>query len=115
LGLCSPEELRQIAQLKLQASNRLVGTRDKLGTRRLLVVATDSGKLFGLHSGDGRVLWASTAPSQGLPVVDIRFFRLQHDPNLQPQARKAGVSGPGVALSSAASSFVQQEPVHCLP
>ena len=100
LGLCSEEELLQIAQLKLLASSRLVGTRDVLGLRRLVVLVTASGKAYGLHSADGRVLWRSQLPTGRLPTVDVRMYRLHHDNNQAPEVRSCASSLAGISVSS---------------
>lgn len=93
LGLISSDEANQLADFKAAASQRLVGTRDVMGTRKLILVATAGGKLFGLHSGDGRVLWSSQLESGGMAVHSIRMFRVPHDKDKVPQAMVAFTDG----------------------
>lgn len=38
-------------------------SRDHYGFRRLILALSETGKIFGLHSGDGRVLFSSLLPS----------------------------------------------------
>jgi len=45
---------------KTQADNSLV--KDKFGFKKLVVVATAPGKLFGLHSVDGSIVWSKYLP-----------------------------------------------------
>jgi hypothetical protein len=69
--------------------------RDTNGFRRLIVVLTGPGKLFGLHSGDGRILWASTiaaagsnggsSGSKGGSKQYLRLWRRFHDLTHAPQ------------------------------
>ncbi|KAM7490420.1 hypothetical protein LguiA_033341 [Lonicera macranthoides] len=58
LMLASPDEVVAIQKIRLQSSEKSKMTRDRKGFRKLLVVLTQSGKLFALHTGDGRIVWS---------------------------------------------------------
>lgn len=59
LMLATPDEVAAIQKIRLQSSEKSKMTRDHNGFRRLLIVLTRAGKLFALHTGDGRVVWSS--------------------------------------------------------
>lgn len=73
--------------------------RDTNGFRKLIVLLTASGKVFGLHSGDGRILWthtlrpprttgSSSSASSGsshYPQQYLRVWRRFHDLTHAPQ------------------------------
>ncbi|PWA92275.1 hypothetical protein CTI12_AA081280 [Artemisia annua] len=63
LMLATPDELVEIQKIRLRSSEKSKMTRDHNGFRRLLVVLTKAGKLFALHTGDGRVVWSSLLQS----------------------------------------------------
>ncbi|KAI8547334.1 hypothetical protein RHMOL_Rhmol07G0187200 [Rhododendron molle] len=58
LMLASPDEVAEIQRIRLQSSEKSKMTRDHNGFRKLLIVLTRAGKLFALHTGDGRVVWS---------------------------------------------------------
>ncbi|CAL5431656.1 unnamed protein product [Camellia sinensis] len=58
LMLASPDELAEIQKIRLKSSEKSKMTRDHNGFRKLLIVLTRAGKLFALHTGDGRVVWS---------------------------------------------------------
>ncbi|XAR70870.1 hypothetical protein NMG60_11027904 [Bertholletia excelsa] len=58
LMLASPDELAEIQRIRLKSSEKSKMTRDHNGFRKLLLVLTRAGKLFALHTGDGRVVWS---------------------------------------------------------
>lgn len=92
--------------------------RDTNGFRKLIVVLTAPGKLFGLHSGDGRILWASTDAAADLTSSSsdgssdgsssskqyLRLWRRFHDLTHAPQvvvltaAAAEGAAGGSAAL-----------------
>jgi ER membrane protein complex subunit 1 len=78
LGVASDSDQATLAQLQQQASHRNDGTRDLAGMRKQLILATASGKLFSLHSGNGRVLWHTFVESQGLPLMALKLGKLPH-------------------------------------
>ena len=63
LMLASPEDVAAIQGMRLKNSEKSKMTRDHNGFRKLLIVLTRSGKLFALHTGDGRVVWSLLLPS----------------------------------------------------
>lgn len=58
LMLASPDDVAAIQALRLKSSGMSKMTRDHNGFRKLLIVLTRAGKLYALHSGDGRVVWS---------------------------------------------------------
>ncbi|KAJ9183490.1 hypothetical protein P3X46_007335 [Hevea brasiliensis] len=58
LMLASPEEVVNIQAMRLKSSEKSKMTRDHNGFRKLLIVLTKSGKVFALHTGDGRIVWS---------------------------------------------------------
>lgn len=85
LNVIKPEEKAQLARLKASLSDRLMPTRDTNGFRKLLVVLSRAGKLSGLHSGDGHVMWSLTYPRHQVPqhILPWRSFHdLQRAPEL---------------------------------
>ncbi|KAL5538788.1 hypothetical protein UlMin_043921 [Ulmus minor] len=58
LMLASPEDVAAIQGMRLKNSEKSKMTRDHNGFRKLLIVLTRAGKLFALHTGDGRVVWS---------------------------------------------------------
>lgn len=58
LMLASPEDILAIQGLRLKSSEKSKMTRDHNGFRKLLIVLTRAGKLFALHTGDGRIVWS---------------------------------------------------------
>lgn len=63
LMLASPEDVAAIQGMRLKSSEKSKMTRDHNGFRKLLIVLTRAGKLFALHTGDGRVVWSLLLPS----------------------------------------------------
>ncbi|KAE8680934.1 U-box domain-containing protein 26-like [Hibiscus syriacus] len=58
LMLASPEDIAAIQYMRLQSSEKSKMTRDHNGFRKLIIVLTRAGKLFALHTGDGRIVWS---------------------------------------------------------
>ncbi|KAK6912729.1 Pyrrolo-quinoline quinone repeat [Dillenia turbinata] len=58
LMLASAEDLVAIQDLRLKSSEKSKLIRDHNGFRKLLIVLTRAGKLFALHTGDGRIVWS---------------------------------------------------------
>jgi hypothetical protein len=78
--------------------------RDTNGFRKLIVLLTASGKVFGLHSGDGRILWTSTAPaaaaaSSSSTKQHLRVWRRFHDLTHAPQLAVISTGGEGGSCS----------------
>lgn len=63
LMLASPDDVAAIQAIRLKSSEKSKMTRDHNGFRKLLIVLTRAGKIFALHSGDGRVVWSLLLPS----------------------------------------------------
>ncbi|XP_011019630.1 PREDICTED: ER membrane protein complex subunit 1-like [Populus euphratica] len=58
LMLASAEDVAAIQGMRLKSSEKSKMIRDHNGFRKLLIVLTKSGKLFALHTGDGRIVWS---------------------------------------------------------
>ncbi|XP_022131901.1 ER membrane protein complex subunit 1 isoform X2 [Momordica charantia] len=58
LMIASPEDVAAIQNMRLKSSDKSKLSRDHNGFRKLLIVLTKSGKLYALHSGDGRIVWS---------------------------------------------------------
>ncbi|KAF7817131.1 ER membrane protein complex subunit 1 [Senna tora] len=58
LMIASPEDVAAIQAMRLRSSEKSKMTRDHNGFRKLLIVLTRAGKVFALHTGDGRVVWS---------------------------------------------------------
>ncbi|KAF5207425.1 Er membrane protein complex subunit [Thalictrum thalictroides] len=63
LMLASPDDIVAIQGMRLKNSEKTKMTRDHNGFRKLLIVLTRAGKLYALHTGDGRVVWSVLLPS----------------------------------------------------
>ncbi|KAK9811605.1 hypothetical protein WJX72_006834 [[Myrmecia] bisecta] len=77
-NLATPEEKALLSQLQTAFSDRLRPNRDPNGFRKMLVVLTQAGKLFGLHTGDGHVMWSITYSPAAAPQ-SVRLWRSSHD------------------------------------
>ncbi|PIN21465.1 hypothetical protein CDL12_05810 [Handroanthus impetiginosus] len=58
LMIATPDDVAAIQKIRLQSSEKSKMTRDRNGFRKLLIVLTRAGKLFALHTGDGRIVWS---------------------------------------------------------
>ncbi|KAL7096736.1 hypothetical protein ACP275_10G098300 [Erythranthe tilingii] len=56
--IATPDDVVAIQKIRLQSSEKSKMTRDRNGFRKLLIVLTRSGKVFALHTGDGRIVWS---------------------------------------------------------
>ncbi|KAF5456499.1 hypothetical protein F2P56_025975 [Juglans regia] len=63
LMLAGPEDIAAIQGMRLKSSEKSKMTRDHNGFWKLLIVLTKAGKLYALHTGDGRVVWSLLLPS----------------------------------------------------
>nr|POF08545.1 er membrane protein complex subunit 1 [Quercus suber] len=63
LMLASSEDIAAIQGMRLKSTEKSKMTRDHNGFRKLLIVLTRAGKLYALHTGDGRVVWSLLLPS----------------------------------------------------
>ncbi|KAH7293959.1 hypothetical protein KP509_28G050000 [Ceratopteris richardii] len=59
LMVASVEEAAAVQALRLKSTDKTKMSRDHNGFRKLLVVLTKTGKLYTLHTGDGRIVWSS--------------------------------------------------------
>ncbi|KAL0905820.1 hypothetical protein M5K25_024258 [Dendrobium thyrsiflorum] len=58
LMLATPDDIAAIQEMRLKSSEKTKMTRDHNGFRKLIIVLTKAGKVFALHTGDGRVVWS---------------------------------------------------------
>ncbi|CAH9145300.1 unnamed protein product [Cuscuta epithymum] len=56
--LATLDDMAAIQQMRLQSSEKSKMTRDHNGFRKLLIVLSKAGKLYALHTGDGRIVWS---------------------------------------------------------
>ncbi|KAK9142696.1 hypothetical protein Syun_012096 [Stephania yunnanensis] len=63
LMLANSDDIVAIQEMRLKSSEKNKMTRDHNGFRKLLIVLTKAGKVYALHSGDGRVVWSLLLPS----------------------------------------------------
>lgn len=56
--LATPDDVAAIQQMRLKSSGKSKMTRDHNGFRKLLIVLSRAGKLYALHTGDGRIVWS---------------------------------------------------------
>jgi hypothetical protein len=90
----------------LSCSDNNLPFRDTSGFRKLIVLLTDSGKVFGLHSGDARILWTSSAPSAAAAAAGsssakqhLRVWKRFHDLTHAPQLAVISAGGEGGSSS----------------
>lgn len=72
----------------IPASDKNLPFRDSNGFRKLIVLLTSPGKVFALHSGDGRILWASSTPATAASATGkqhLRVWKRYHDLMHAPQ------------------------------
>lgn len=67
--LASPDDMAAIQAMRLKSSEKSKMTRDHNGFRKLLIVITQAGKLYALHTGDGRIIWSLLLGSLRKSVV----------------------------------------------
>lgn len=58
LMIATADDIAAIQKMRLQSSEKSKMTRDHNGFRKLLIVLTRAGKVFALHTGDGRIVWS---------------------------------------------------------
>ncbi|TMW90388.1 hypothetical protein EJD97_015788 [Solanum chilense] len=58
LMLATPDDVAAVQRIRLQSAEKSKMTRDHNGFRKLLIVLTRAGKVFALHTGDGRIVWS---------------------------------------------------------
>ncbi|GMH10806.1 hypothetical protein Nepgr_012647 [Nepenthes gracilis] len=113
LMLASPEDIAAIQALRLKSSEKSKMTRDHNGFRKLLIVLTKAGKLFALHSGDGRVVWSlllqSLRKSEGCPhpiALNIYQWQDPHHHALDENPSILVVGSCGIGNDESVLSFI---------
>lgn len=107
LMLATPDDMAAIQAMHLKSSGRNKMTRDHNGFRKLIIVLTRSGKVYALHTGDGRIVWAylltpllqakhCLSPS----VLTLRNWRVPHHKALQENPSVLLVGRCGASLES---------------
>eukprot|EP00245_Coleochaete_scutata_P017709 TRINITY_DN8832_c0_g2_i1.p1 TRINITY_DN8832_c0_g2~~TRINITY_DN8832_c0_g2_i1.p1 ORF type:complete len:1022 (-),score=187.79 TRINITY_DN8832_c0_g2_i1:311-3376(-) len=85
LMLATDDEKAAVATERKNNKEKTALTADHNGFRKLIVALTRSGKVYALHSGDGRIVWSTFAspfrwrPSGERPVVlKLLLWRVPH-------------------------------------
>jgi hypothetical protein len=94
LFLASEDEQLQLANARKFSAEKMKVTMDHNGFRRLIVVLTSSGKVLGLHTGDGRVIW-STPPLTKTPQK-LFISRTPSSPDTPPEVMVLGKGSGGL-------------------
>lgn len=114
LMLASSEDIAAIQGMRLKSLEKSKMTRDHNGFRKLLIVLTRAGKLYALHTGDGRVVWSLLLPSLRKSgscehPTGLRIYQWQvphhHAMDENPSVLVVGRCGPN-SDASAVLSFV---------
>ncbi|XP_076955641.1 uncharacterized protein LOC143630543 [Bidens hawaiensis] len=106
LMLATPDEVAAIQKIKLQSSQKSKMTRDHNGFRRLLILLTKAGKLYALHTGDGRVIWSTllqslrATSSQQCTGLKLRQWQVPHHHALDNNPSVLVVGRCGLSLTS---------------
>ncbi|XP_017983166.1 PREDICTED: ER membrane protein complex subunit 1 isoform X2 [Theobroma cacao] len=105
LMLASPEDMAAIQSMRLKSSEKSKMTRDHNGFRKLLIVLTRAGKLFALHTGDGRIVWSHLLQSLHKPqacqhLIGLNLYQWQvphhHAMDENPSVLVVGRCGPSL-------------------
>ncbi|XP_021275954.1 ER membrane protein complex subunit 1 [Herrania umbratica] len=105
LMLASPEDMVAIQSMRLKSSEKSKMTRDHNGFRKLLIVLTRAGKLFALHTGDGRIVWSHLLQSLHKPqvcqhLIGLNLYQWQvphhHAMDENPSVLVVGRCGPSL-------------------
>lgn len=106
LMLATPDEIAAIQQIRLRSSEKSKMTRDHNGFRRLLILLTRAGKLYALHTGDGRVIWSTliqslrTASQQKCAGLKLHQWQVPHHHALDKNPSVLVVGRCGLSLTS---------------
>ncbi|KAL8265723.1 hypothetical protein R6Q59_003067 [Mikania micrantha] len=106
LMLATPEETVAIQKIKLQNSEKSKMTRDHNGFRRLLILLTRAGKLYALHTGDGRVVWSTllqslcTTSQQQCACLKLHQWQIPHHHALDNNPSVLVIGRCGLSLTS---------------
>ncbi|KAJ3694522.1 hypothetical protein LUZ60_010002 [Juncus effusus] len=100
LMLATPDDLAAIQSMRLKSSERNKMARDHNGFRKLIIALTRPGKLYALHTGDGRVVWSHLLCSAQCSVLSnlaLHSWQVPHHTafNQNPSVLVVGVCGPG--------------------
>ena len=79
LGMGNEADLLLIDQHQSATSDLLRPTRDADGFRKQIIVATKSGKVAAMHTGDGRVLWDVNFPGKDLDIKVKPWFQSEKE------------------------------------
>ncbi|CAL0319236.1 unnamed protein product [Lupinus luteus] len=114
LMIASADDVATIQAIRLRSSEKSKMTRDHNGFRKLLIVLTRAGKVFALHTGDGRIIWSILLPTLRKseacerPVgLNIYQWQVPHHHALDenPSVLVVGRCGPSLA-APAVLSFI---------
>ncbi|KAI3695762.1 hypothetical protein L1987_78762 [Smallanthus sonchifolius] len=105
LMLATPDEVAAIQKIRLQSSEKSKMTRDHNGFRRLLILLTRAGKLYALHTGDGRIVWSTLlqslrTTSQQCAGLKLHQWQVPHHHALDNNPSVLVVGRCGLSLSS---------------
>ncbi|KAM0057186.1 putative ER membrane protein complex subunit 1 [Helianthus debilis subsp. tardiflorus] len=106
LMLATPDEVAAIQQIRLQSSQKNKMTRDHNGFRKLLILLTRAGKLYALHTGNGRVVWSTllqslrTTSQQQCAGLKLRQWQVPHHHALDNNPSVLVVGRCGLSLTS---------------
>ncbi|KAK8936199.1 hypothetical protein KSP39_PZI013538 [Platanthera zijinensis] len=85
LLLATPVDIATIQEMRLKNSEKTKMIRDHNGFRKLIIVLTKAGKVFALHTGDGRVVWSLLLPSLCISkgceypsVLKLKLWKVPH-------------------------------------
>ncbi|XP_010541259.1 PREDICTED: ER membrane protein complex subunit 1 [Tarenaya hassleriana] len=103
LMLASPDDVAAIQAMRLKSSEKSKLTRDRNGFRKLIIALTRAGKLFALHTGEGRIVWSVLLNSLRKSETcrnpsGINLFQWQiphHAMDKNPSVLVVGRCGPG--------------------
>ncbi|CAD7698977.1 unnamed protein product [Ostreobium quekettii] len=93
-SLNTEQEKLELMDMKQALSGKNAPLRDPNGSRKYIISATASGKLYALHNGDGRVVWSRCLSQAPFPN-HVLLSRHSHDPNEAPQLLLVRLGGPG--------------------
>ncbi|KAK9073159.1 hypothetical protein SSX86_007483 [Deinandra increscens subsp. villosa] len=106
LMLATLDEIEAIQKIRLQSSEKSKMTRDHNGFRRLLILLTRAGKLYALHTGDGRIVWSTllqslrTTSQQQCSGLKLHQWQVPHHHALDNNPSVLVVGRCGLSLTS---------------
>ena len=75
--LANAEDLMAIQRMRLRSSEKTKMTRDHNGFRKLLIALTRAGKVYALHTGDGRIIWSMLLSGSCQHLVPVGIYQWQ--------------------------------------